>query len=169
MFKVKESCKLSAVGVQFVIPEGFYIDIENLEGVNDNEIRIVPVEKDCYINFRAFDDEYDSTMNSLIDTFSDFVFESGSAMELYDDENNHEYNWIVRPTSFVCNDLKGSHTKYDTVKRQYYRIHFEKTKSFDEWVEIYLEVDKNITTLENVLNRESVKTFFDSLMSEKEQ
>jgi len=75
----------------------------------------------------------------------------------------------VRPTSLVCNDLKGSHTQYDTVKRQYYRIHFEKTKGFDEWVEIYLEVDKNITTLEDVLNRESVKTFFNSLMSEKEQ
>ena len=169
MFKVNENCKLSAVGVEFIIPKGFYIDIENMEGVNENEIRLVPAEKDCYINFRAFDDEYDSTMNSLIDTFSDFVFESGSAMELYNDENNHEYNWIVRPTEFNCNDLKGTCTQYDTVKRQYYRIHFEKVNGIDEWVEIYLEVDKNITTLKDVLKRDAVKTFFDSLMSAKEQ
>ncbi len=84
-------------------------------------------------------------------------------------KDREERGILVRPTSLVCNDLKGSHTQYDTVKRQYYRIHFEKTKCFDEWVEIYLEVDKNITTLEDVLNRESVKTFFNSLMSEKEQ
>ncbi len=84
-------------------------------------------------------------------------------------KDREERGILVRPTSLVCNDLKGSHTQYDTVKRQYYRIHFEKTKGFDEWVEIYLEVDKNITTLEDVLNRESVKTFFNSLMSEKEQ
>ena len=84
-------------------------------------------------------------------------------------KDHEERGILVRPTSHVCNDLKGSHTLYDTVKRQYYRIHFEKTKGFDEWVEIYLEVDKNITTLEDVLNRESVKTFFNSLMSEKEQ
>ena len=84
-------------------------------------------------------------------------------------KDREERGILVRPTLLVCNDLKGSHTQYDTVKRQYYRIHFEKTKGFDEWVEIYLEVDKNITTLEDVLNRESVKTFFNSLMSEKEQ
>lgn len=69
MFKVNESCKLSTVGIQFVVPKSFYIDIENMEAVNENEIRLVPAEKDCYINFRAFDDEYDSTMDSLLDTF----------------------------------------------------------------------------------------------------
>ena len=35
MFKVNENCKLSAVGVEFIIPKGFYIDIENMEGVNE--------------------------------------------------------------------------------------------------------------------------------------
>ncbi len=168
MFKVNESCKLSTVGIQFVVPKSFYIDIENMEAVNENEIRLVPAEKDCYINFRAFDDEYDSTMDSLLDTFSDFIFESGSSVELYDDENNHEYNWIEKPREFSCNDLKGACVKYDTVNKQYYRMHFEKANGFEQWVEILLEVDKSKANLENVLKRDTVSAFFDSIMIVRE-
>lgn len=169
MFKVIENCKLSSVGVQFEVPKGFYIDIENMEGVNADEIRLVPEEKDCYINFRGFNDVYDSVMDSLIDTFSDFIFESGSSIELYDDENNHEYNWIVKPTEFSYNGLKGVYTQYEAINKQYYRIHFERVEGFNEWVEILLEVDKTKTTLEDVLKREAVSKFFGSLTPAREK
>ena len=47
-------------------------------------------------------------------------------------------------------------------------MHFEKANGFEQWVEILLEVDKSKANLENVLKRDTVSAFFDSIMIVRE-
>lgn len=162
MFKIKGNT-LSAEGVRFTLPEGFYIDNEGLESVDKNGLRLVPEELDCFIWMRTESDDYETAMDSLLDSFSDFVFESGSAIESFEDPENEKYQWIVRPRRYTHNGMTGACCTYTALSSDVCRLHFEKADGFDERFVIFMQIDRAKTDMETVLSRPHVKAFFDSI------
>lgn len=159
--------RLSAEGVEFMLPNGFYIDIEGMESVDKNGLRLVPKEKDCFIWMRTETDEFKTAMESLIDRFSDFIFESGSQMELLDDEEKTDYQWIVKPTTYTYNGLSGAYTTYTALTRDMYCLHLNRVKGYNERFIIYMQVDRTKTSIEKVFARPHVKDFFSSICREE--
>lgn len=158
--------KLSAEGFQFELPEGCYLDIEGMGGTCKNSIRFLTSDKNMSINMRTDIDGYKSSMDALIDSFADFVFKSGSAIELYDDESNINYRWIERPTEFEKNGMTGSRAIYTAKQKECCRIYFDKIKGYSEFLVIYMETYGDGVSIEEVLDRPEIKRFFDSLKAE---
>ena len=158
--------KLSAEGFQFEIPQGCYIDIEGMEGTSKHSIRFLTAEKDMSINMRTDKDEYTSSMAALIDSFTDFVFKSGSAIELYDDELNTDYNWIEKPTMFEKNGMTGTCALYRAKQKEFCRIHYDKIKGYNEFLVIFMETYGDGTSIKEILDRPQIKNFFDSICVE---
>lgn len=159
--------KLSAEGFQFEIPEGCYIDIAGMEGTSKHSIRFLTAEKDMSINLRTDKDEYASSMAALIDSFADCVFKSGSAIELYEDETNKDYNWIEKPTIFEKNGMTGTRAAYQAKHKGYCRIYFDKIEGHKEFLVIFMETYGDGVSIEKVLDRPEIKRFFDSLKLDK--
>ena len=154
--------RLSAEGVQFTLPENFYIDAAGVESSDDNSIRFVSVKKDCVIDIRTDDDDFESAMASLLDSFSDFVLPSGSQLELFDDESNTSYQWIEKPEEFSVNGLQGAYTKYEAFGTEHYRIHLEKVNGFKKWFVISMTIKQENGDLQTILKRPEICSFFSS-------
>ena len=160
--------RLSTEGVEFTLPDGFYIDIEGMESVEKNGLRLVPKEQDCFICMRTERDEYKSAMESLLDTFSDFVCQTGSEIELFEDPSKSEYQWIDKPNEYEKNGLRFASSQYTALKTDVYRLHFEKVTGFNERYVIFMQVDRTKTDLKTVLARLHVHDFFESICLAKE-
>lgn len=159
--------KLSAEGFQFEIPQGCYIDIAGMEGTSKHSIRFLTAEKDMSINMRTDKEEYASSMAALIDSFTDCVFKSGSAIELYDDESNKDYNWIEKPAMFEKNGLTGTCAVYQAKHKEYCRIHFDRIEGHAEFLVIFMETYGDGVSIKEVLDRAEIKQFFESLKLDK--
>ena len=160
--------RLSTEGVEFTLPDGFYIDIEGMESVEKNGLRLVPKEQDCFIWMRTERDEYKSAMESLLDTFSDFVCQTGSEIELFEDPTKPEYQWIEKPNEYDRNGLRGAYTSYTALKTDVYRLHLEKVNGSNERFVVFMQVDRTKTDLETVLARLHVHDFFENICLAKE-
>ena len=160
--------RLSAEGVEFMLPNGFYIDTEGMESVDKNGLRLVPEEQDCFIWIRTENDEYETAMDSLLDTFSDFIYETGSAIELFENSEKTEYQWIDKPRAFNQNGLKGACVIYTALTKDVYRMHFEKVEGFCERFVIFMQVDRTKTDIKSGLERPPVLKFFDSICITKD-
>lgn len=159
--------KLSAEGFQFELPEGCYIDTEGMEGLSKHSIRFLTPSKEMSINMRTDKDAYASSMATLIDSFTDFVFESGSAIELYDDESNTDYRWIEKPTMFEKNGMTGTRAIYTAKQKECCRIYFDRIDGYSEFLAIYMETYGDGVSIIEILDRPEIKRFFDSLKPEK--
>lgn len=155
MLKINKN-KLSVAGIQFALPEEHYIDIEGMETVSDNGLRLVSDNEDYYISFMTSDVEYASTRESIDEIFVDTVV-----------DNTGSYKFIQEPADYVCNGLKGTCVKYETKDGQYYEIHFERIDGFNEQAEVLICVDKDLSDLESALNKQTVIDFFNSFVPYK--
>jgi len=160
--------RLSAEGIEFMLPNDFYIDIGGMESVDKNGLRLVPKEKDCFIWMRTETDEYKTAMESLLDAFSDFVCQTGSEIELFEDPSKSEYQWIDKPNEYEKNGLRFASSQYTALKTDVYRLHFEKVTGFNERYVIFMQVDRTKTDLKTVLARLHVHDFFESICLAKE-
>lgn len=165
MLKIKGN-KLSAEGFRFELPEGCYIDIDGMEGTSPNSIRFLTAERDMSINIRTESADYASSMDALKDSFTDFVFESGSAMELFEDKSNTEYRWIEEPMTFQKNGMRGSRTIYFTRNKECCRIYYDKIQGYKEFLDIYMETYGEDVHIINVFNRHEIRKFLDSICLE---
>lgn len=148
--------KLSVAGIQFALPEEHYIDIEGMETVSDNGLRIVSDKEDYYISFMTSDIEYASTRASIEEIFVDTVV-----------DNSGSYKFIQEPADYLCNGLKGTCVKYETKYSYYYEIHFVRIDGFDKQAEVLICVDKEMSDLETALNKQTVIDFFNSFVPYK--
>ena len=166
MYRINEN-KLSAVGFQFEIPQGCYIDMKGLEGADEHSIRFLTPEKDMSINLRTENDEYESSMDALKDSFTDFVLKSGSTFELFDDETRPEYKWVEKPVLFENNDMSGSRVSYIGRGRECCRMYFEKIEGYDDYLVICMETYVEGISIKDVMMRPEIKHFFESLKLDK--
>ena len=154
---------LSAEGISFTLPDGFYIDIEGMEGVEKNGLRLVTPEKDCFIWMRSERNELDNAMDALLDSFSDFVCESGSQIELFEDPGNSQYKWIVRPRRYSHNGLTGACAVFTALKYDVIRLHLEPAPGYSEGFTFYIEIDRSESNYETVVTKAGMKEFFNSI------
>lgn len=161
MIKISEN-KLNTVGIEFSLPENFYIDIEGMEGIHQDGLRLLSPEKDCRISFMTTEIEYESAVASLIDVFTDDAIGENIELDKFNDKETG-YKWIEKPQMTVLNNLSCAHVKYETPHNYYYEVHFERIAGFDRQLEVLLTVSKeNPVDLETVLSRENVNDFYNS-------
>jgi len=161
MLRIKNN-KLSTEGIQFTLPDNFYIDIEGMEGVHPDGLHLLSVEEDCIIGFITTEIEFDSPVESLLDIFMDDVRNIGIADNMFK-ENETGYIWIEEPQMRELNGLKCAIAKYHTKYSFYYEIHFERIEGYERQFEVLLEVPKKCRVdLETVLSRENIKAFYNS-------
>ncbi len=157
MLKI-ENNHLSVAGIKFKLPQNFYIDIEGMESVHPNGLRLISPEQDCGIAFTTTELEFDTPVKSLMDIFTDD--------EPNDDmfkPNKTGYIWIDKPQTSKINGLKCAYVKYHTKYNYYYEIHFERVDGAARQLEILLEISKKHSVfIEDVLSRQNVKDFYDS-------
>lgn len=159
---------LSTAGIRFALPENFYIDIEGMEAINPDGLRLVSPEKDCSISFVTTEIEYESTVASLMDIFMDDVLFKDTQIDFLND-NETGYKWHTEPQQTNLNGLGCACIKYETPRSYYYEIHFNRIKGFDRQLEILLSVSKEFSTdLDTVLNRENIQDFYNSISLDKE-
>ncbi|MBQ7974977.1 MAG: hypothetical protein IJ300_04750 [Clostridia bacterium] len=161
MLKI-EGNHLSVAGIKFALPQNFYVDIEGMEGIHPDGLRLVSPEKDSRIGFMTTEIEFDSPVNSLLDIFVDDVLQIGIADDMFS-SNETGYIWIEEPQMSEINGLKCAYGKYHTEYNYYYEIHFERVGGADRQLEVLLEVSKkHPIDIESVLNRQNVKDFYES-------
>lgn len=161
MFKIKNNY-LSVEGIKFLLPQNFYIDIDGMEDVHPDGLRLINPEKDCSIVFMTKDEEYDSLIVTLLETFIDPVLGIGIADNMFEENETGEI-WIEEPKIKEKNGLIFADVKYHSRRAYYYRMHFERIIGCKRRFEVLFEVlkEKN-TDIETVLNRKSMKEFCES-------
>ena len=161
MLKI-EGNHLSVAGIRFKLPQNFYIDIEGMESIHPDGLRLISPEQDCRIAFMTTEVEFDTPVKSLLDIFADDVLGTGIDNDMFN-PNETGYIWIEEPQMSEINGLKCAYVKYHTKYSYYYEIHFERINKADRQLEILLEIEKkNSVDLETVLDRENIKDFYDS-------
>lgn len=148
--------KLSTEGVEFALPNNFYIDTEGMETTNSNGIKFVSDPKDCYINFMTSSRTCASTRDSIKQNFFDNVVSDTPTCKV-----------IEGPIDYEHNGLKGTWIKYEVNTTCYFEIHMEKIKGFKEQAELLIAVYKSKADLETALNRPEIKDFLNSFMLHK--
>ena len=153
---------LSAEGIQFRLPDNFYIDTEGMEYVAKNGLRLVSPEKDFAIMVRTDEDCFATTMEAMLDTFSDSILESGSAIELYDNPEDLNHTWVIKPEPYSYNGLTGVHTLYATRVRCTYYLIFDVAPGSNERFVIYIESGGTKNNFERIMTHPGVKAFLES-------
>lgn len=162
MLKIMDN-HLSVAGIRFKLPQNFFIDIEGMEGVYQDGLRLISPEQDCRIAFTTTEVEFDTPVKSLIDIFTDAVLETGIAEDMFN-TNETGFVCIEEPQLCEINGLKCAFVKYHTKYNYYYEIHFARIDGADRQLEILLEVSKNQQIdIEDVLCRKSIKEFYKSI------
>ena len=64
MLKI-EGNHLSVAGIRFKLPQNFYIDIEGMESIHPDGLRLISPEQDCRIAFMTTEVEFDTPVISL--------------------------------------------------------------------------------------------------------
>ncbi len=161
MLKI-EGNHLSVVGIKFKLPQNFYIDIEGMESVHPDGLRLLSPEQDCRLSFMTTEVEFDTPVKSLLDIFVDDVLGTGISEDMFN-PNETGYIWIDEPQMSEINGLKCAYVKYHTKYHYYYEIHFERIDGTDRQLEILLEISKKHSKdIEEILSRQNVKEFFNS-------
>ena len=161
MLKI-EGNHLSVAGIKFKLPQSFYIDIEGMEGVHPDGLRLISPEQDCRIGFMTTEVEFDTPVESLMDIFTDDVLGTSATGDMFN-PNATGYIWIEEPQMSEINGLKCAYVKYHTKYNYYYEVHFERVENFDRQLEFLIEIPKkSLGDLETVLSRQNVKDFCDS-------
>ena len=161
MLKI-EGNHLSVAGIKFKLPQQFYIDIEGMESVHADGLRLISPEQDCRMAFMTTEVEFDTPVKSLMDIFIDDVLGTKIAKDMFQ-PNETGYIWIEEPQTSEINGLKCAYVKYHTKYSYYYEIHFERVIGADRQLEVLLEIPKKLSaSLDDVLSRQNVKDFYDS-------
>ncbi len=160
MLKI-EGNHLSVAGIKFMLPQNFYIDIEGMEVIHQDGLRLISPEKNCRISFMTTEVEFDTPVNSLMDIFVDEALDIGIANDMWS-PNKTGYIWVEEPQASEINGLKCAYVKYHTKYYYYYEIHFERVEGADRQLEVLLEIPKNLSDIEAVLGRQNVKDFYNS-------
>lgn len=148
--------KLSTEGIQFTLPENFYVDIEGMETLTSNGIRFLSVPEDCYINFMTSVRMCASTKESIKQNFSETSINSSNCCRI-----------IAGPSDYEHNGLTGTWVKYEANAICYCEIHIKKIDGYSEQAEVLIAVNKSKADLECTLNRPEVKDFLNSFMLHK--
>ena len=155
--------KLSTAGIEFSLPEKFYIDFEGMEGIHPDGLNLLSPEKDCYISFMTTEVEFSSPLESLMDIFFDKHINE-NVINMFEENNNTGYIWIEKPQMGKICDLNCAFAKYETKADYYYEVHFERIKGYDRQLEILLAVPKkHRVNIEEILNRNNIKEFYNSI------
>ena len=83
MLKI-EGNHLSVAGIRFKLPQNFYIDIEGMESIHPDGLRLISPEQDCRIAFMTTEVEFDTPVKSLLDIFADDVLPIIDAVAVID-------------------------------------------------------------------------------------
>ena len=167
MLKIKGN-KLEVAGINFSLPQNFYIDIEGMEAVHPDGLKLLSPEEDCYISFMTTEVEFETPVESLLDIFVDNVLGTGIQEDMTK-PNATGYIWIEEPQMSELNGLKCAYVKYETPYNYYYEIHFERLEGFDRQLEVLLVISKKHNVdFDVVLNRENVVEFYNSFDVSKE-
>jgi len=157
MYKITKG-KLEIEGIEFVLPENFFIDASGVDGINPDGLRLLSPEFDVCIGLSTTELDFSSSMESLLDVFTDC--NGISHINMY--ENNETgYIWLSRPENKKINSLKCACVKYETTNSFYYEIHFDRINGFKKQLEVIFEVKKEIAVgLDDILNRCNIKDFY---------
>jgi len=155
--------KLSTAGIEFSLPEKFYIGFEEMEVIHPDRLNLLSPEKDCYISFMTTEVEFSSPLESLMDIFFDKPFNEKN-INMFEENNNTGYIWIEKPQMCKICDLNCAIAKYETKADYYYEVHFERIEGYDRQLEILLTVPKkHHINIEEILNRNNIKEFYNSI------
>ena len=161
MLKI-EGNHLSVAGIKFKLPQQFYIDIEGMESVHADGLRMISPEQDCRIAFMTTEVEFETPVESLLDIFIDKVLGTGIQEDMTK-ANTTGYIWIEEPQMSELNGLKCAYVKYETPYNYYYEIHFERLEGFDRQLEVLLVISKKHNVdFDVVLKRKNVVEFYNS-------
>ena len=167
MLKIKGN-KLEVVGINFSLPQDFYIDIEDMEGIHPNGLTLLSPEEDCYISFMTTEVEFETPVKSLLDIFVDNVLDVGIQEDMTK-TNKTGYIWIEEPQMSELNGLKCAYVKYETPNNYCYEIHFERLGGYDRQLEVLLVISKEYNVdLDVVLSRKNVSEFYRSIEVSKD-
>lgn len=161
MLKIKGN-KLEVAGINFSLPQNFYIDIEGMEAVHPDGLKLLSPEEDCCISFMTTEVEFETPVESLLDIFIDKVLGTGIQEDMTK-ANTTGYIWIEEPQMSELNGLKCAYVKYETPYNYYYEIHFERLEGFDRQLEVLLVISKKHNVdFDVVLKRKNVVEFYNS-------
>lgn len=143
MYKINGN-KLSIAGIEFELPNDFYLDVDGWETEAPDGLRLISPNKDCIIQVMTCDMEYKSGAESLGVLFMENVFN------------------IVKPIArYEKNNLMGYDVMYEIDGKKYYEIHFDRIKGKDRQVEVLLTADRN------VYEAEGIEDFIDGIDKER--
>jgi len=87
---------LSVAGIKFVPPQNYCIDIEGMESISPDGLRLISPEEDCHICFMTSEIQFDTPVDSLMDIFLDNVLEAEPPENMFN-SNGTGFIWIEKP------------------------------------------------------------------------
>lgn len=142
MLRIKGN-KLSVAGMQYSLPDEFYIDVAG-EGVKaPNGLRFVSPQKDYVIEVQTCSLQYASIEQAIADIF----------------KNDGAFAIIEPVKKYSVNDVTGLSVMYADRKCEYFEIYFERTGECSDFVVLLISADKGGIGIREVIERKAVKEF----------
>lgn len=161
MLKIKNG-RLQVAGIEFSMPDGFFIDVEGIETVNENGLKFISPPDYCSVTIMATERIFDSAMDSLLDVFGEA--DELKNMDIHEfNKKETGYKWLIVPEIRECNGLKYACVKYEGPKCCYFEMHFECVDGCDRQLEILLSVPKQKGEIETILKKSEIKNFFEGI------